>query len=107
MLVLVWIALGIAVVASTAALVAAVRAGLRAWRDFRGFGRATAAALADLTQGLERFTERAGSTPAHAPQLERSRAKLSVSLARLAVLRAAVDEATDAAGRFSALYPRK
>ena len=63
--------------------------------------------IADITQGLERFAERAGSTPAHAPQLERSRAKLRLSLARLAVLRAAVDEATDMAGRFTALYPRK
>ena len=107
MLVLVWIALGIALVTSTAALVAAIRAGLRAWRDFRGFGRATAAALTDLTQRLERFAELAGATPAHAPQLERSRAKLRLSLARLAVLRAAVDEATDVAGRFTALYPRK
>ena len=107
MLVLVWISLAIAVVASTAAFVAAIRAGMRAWRDFRGFGRATAAALADLTQRLERFAEHAGSVPAHGPQLERSRAKLSLSLARLAVLRAAVDEATDVTGRFTALYPRK
>ena len=49
MLVLVWIALGIAVVASTAGFVVAVRAGLRAWRAFRGSMRAASDALAELT----------------------------------------------------------
>ena len=104
MLVLVWIALGIAVVASTAGFVVAVRAGLRAWRAFRGSMRAASAALADLTEKLERL---ARSTPTHGPQLERSRARLSVSLARIAVLRSALDEATDVAAPLRLFYPKK
>jgi hypothetical protein len=104
MLVLVWSALAFAVVASTAGLVMAVRDGLRAWRAFRGSTRALSDALADLTEKLERLS---GSMPSHGPKIERSRARLSVSLARFAVLRSALDEATDVVAPLRLLYPRK
>jgi hypothetical protein len=104
MLVLVWIALGIAVVAATAGLVVAARAGLRAWRAFRGSMRAASDALADLSAKLERLAD---SAPTHGPQLERSSGRLKVSLARFAVLRSALDEATDAVAPLRLLYPRK
>jgi len=107
MLVVLWIALGIAVVAPTWGLVRAVRAGLGAWRDFRELSRSAAAALAELTGRLEHFAERTGAAPAHARELEQNGARLRLSLARLAVLRAAVDEATDVPRRLTALYPRK
>jgi hypothetical protein len=103
-LVLVWVALGIAVVASTAGLVVAVHSGLHAWRTFRGATRATSEALGDLTRKLERL---AGSTPSHGPKLQRSRARLDASLARFAVLRSAIDEAQDTASPLTLLYPRK
>jgi hypothetical protein len=106
-LVVLWIALGVAVVVSGTAFVSAVRVGLQAWRAFRGASRALSGALADLAVRLERFADRAGATPAHAPELEVSRDRLQASLARLGVLRAAVDEATDAAGRVTVFYPRK
>jgi hypothetical protein len=106
-LVVLWIALGIAVVASTAAFVSAVRAGLGAWRDFRGLSRALSAALGDLTARLESFADRTAATPARGAELETSSKRLRVSLARLAVLRSAVDEATDAARRVTVFYPRK
>src|SRR5919204_417621 len=61
-LVVLWIALGIAVVASGAAFVSAVRAGLQAWRAFRGASRSLSGALADLTVRLERFADRAAAT---------------------------------------------
>ena len=104
MLVLVWIALGVGVVAATAGLVVAARAGLQAWRAFRGTASAASDALADLTAKLERLAE---SAPTHGPQLERSRARLSTSLARFAVLRSALDEATDAVAPLRLFYPRK
>jgi hypothetical protein len=104
MLVLVWIALGVFVVASIAGLVVAARAGLDAWRAFRRSTSAASDALADLTAKLERL---AASAPTHGPQLERSRARLSTSLARFAVLRSALDEATDAVAPLRLLYPRK
>ena len=104
MLVLVWIALGIAVVAATAGLVVAARAGLRAWRAFRGSMRAASDALADLSAKLERLAD---SAPTHGPQLERSSGRLKLSLARFAVLRSALDEATDAVAPLRLFYPRK
>ena len=104
MLVLVWIALGVAVVAGTAGLVVAARAGFHAWRAFRSAAHGGSDALADLTRKLERLAE---SAPTHGPQLERSRARLSTSLARFAVLRSALDEATDAVAPLRLLYPRK
>ena len=106
-LVVLWIALGVAVVVSAAGFVVAIRAGLQAWRAFRGVSRALSGALADLTVRLERFAGRVAATPAHAPNLESSNARLQASLARLAVIRAAVDEAKDAAGRVTVFYPRK
>jgi hypothetical protein len=104
MLVLVWIALGVFVVASTAGLVVAGRAGLHAWRTFRSSMRAASDALADLSTKLERLAD---SAPTHGPQLERSRARLDVSLARFAVLRSALDEASDVADPLRLIYPRK
>ena len=104
MLILVWIALGVGVVAAAAGLFVAARAGLEAWRAFRGSMRAAADALADLTAKLERL---AASAPTHGPQLEQSRARLETSLARFAVLRSALDEATDAVAPLRLLYPRK
>ena len=104
MLVLVWIALGIAVVAVTVGIVVAARAGLHAWRAFRSATHAAADALADLTAKLERLAD---SAPTHGPQLERSRARLSTSLARFTVLRSALDEAGDAVAPLRLLYPRK
>jgi ABC-type transporter Mla subunit MlaD len=104
MLVLVWIALGIFVVATSAGLVVAARAGLGAWRAFGGSMRAASDSLADLSAKLERLAD---SAPAHGPQLERSSGRLKVSLARFAVLRSALDEATDAVAPLRLLYPRK
>jgi ABC-type transporter Mla subunit MlaD len=104
MLVLVWIALGVGVAAATAGLVVAVRAGLHAWRSFRGSMRAASDALADLSAKLERLAD---SAPTHGSQLQKSSARLSTSLARFAVLRSALDEATDAVAPLRLLYPRK
>ena len=104
MLVLVWIALGIAVVAVIVGIVVAGRAGLHALRVFRSSMHAASDALAELSAKLERLAD---SAPTHGPQLERSRARLDVSLARFAILRSALDEATDAVAPLRLLYPRK
>jgi hypothetical protein len=104
MLALVWIALGVFVVATTVGLVVAARAGLGAWRAFGNSMRAASDSLADLSAKLERLAD---SVPTHGPQLERSSGRLKVSLARFAVLRSALDEATDAVAPLRLLYPRK
>jgi hypothetical protein len=107
MLVVLWIALAVAVVASAVGLFSAGRAGLQAWRDLRRAGGALSTALADLATRLERFSDGVAATSDHAPELQASTAGLQASLARLAVLRAAVDEARDAARRVTVFYPRK
>ena len=107
MLVVLWIALAVGVLAPVWALVSAVRAGLGAWREFRGASSELSVALHDLTRRVERFSDRAAATPGSAPELEASRRRLDASLARLAVLRTAVDEATGAARRVTVFYPRK
>lgn len=91
-------------VAGAGALVA-VRA-LRAWRDFKRFRRQLSRELDTLAEATERTAaaaERAGDSAALAASLGRLRS----GLARLAVLRSALDEATDSFAGFSALYPRK
>jgi hypothetical protein len=106
-LIILWVALAVAVVASAAGLFTAGRAGLQAWRDLRRAGGALSTALGDLALRLERFSDGVAATTGHAPELEASTARLQASLARLAVLRAAVDEARDAARRVTVFYPRK
>ena len=106
-LVVLWIAVGIGVLAPAFALVSIVRSGLRAWRDFRGSSGALSAALSDLTVRLERFAGRTGARSAEVAELAEGQARLQSSLAQLAVLRAAVDEARDAARRVTVFYPRK
>jgi len=107
MLVVLWVALAVAVVAPAWAAVSAGRSAAQAWRAFRSFRRSFASATAEVVTKLERFADRAASTPAHGRDLETSHERLQASLARLAVLRAAADEASAAVGRVTILYPRK
>jgi len=59
--------------------------------------------LADLGEQTAEKVETAGDTA----ELNESLGRLRVTLARFAVLRAALDEATDAVTRVTAVYPRK
>jgi antirestriction protein ArdC len=93
----------LAVVAAAAFVV--VRA-LRAWRDFKRFRRQLAHELEELAAAGER-TAAAAERATDSAELASSLARLRVALARFAVLRSAVDEATDAFAGFTALYPRK
>jgi hypothetical protein len=107
MLVVLWVALAVSVVAPAWAAVSAGRNAVRAWRAFRDFRRGFAGATGAVVTKLERLAEHASSAPAHGPELETSRRRLDASLARLAVLRGAADEASDAVGRVTVFYPRK
>jgi hypothetical protein len=107
MLLAVWIALAIAVLAVAGAGVSAGRAALSAWRDLRRFRGSVSTELGDLTSRLERRGECAARTPRRDDGLEAALTRLGVSLARVRVLRSALDEAIDAPGRLIALYPRK
>jgi uncharacterized membrane protein YcjF (UPF0283 family) len=93
----------LAVSAAIAFLVVRV---LQAWRTLKRLRRHSARELdrlADLGEQTAEKAAAAGDTTA----LTESLARLRVTLARFAVLRAALDEATDAVTRVTAVYPRK
>src|SRR5205809_7043408 len=95
----IWGALGVVALAGTAALVLfAVRARL-AWRDARDTPRDILSRLDDFSGKAEAVAERVAAASYKTGELEESVERLRVSLARLAVLRAALDEAPGTVGR--------
>jgi hypothetical protein len=103
---LIWTGLivgGLTVVAALAFL--GVRL-LQAWRTFKRFRRRLGKELDGLATAVERMSQAAERTT-HAVRLDRSLGRLRVTLARFAILREALDEATGVVGRFTAQYPRK
>jgi hypothetical protein len=79
---------------------------LQAWRSLKRLRRR----LGKELDGLARLTEETSESAARATdqtKLAESTDRLRVSLARFAVLRSALDEAADAAGRVTSVYPRK
>ena len=95
---------GILVFLAAAAFVA-VRA-LQGWRTLKRARRHLAQsleALADTADHTGEIVERISDQR----ELEGSLARLKIALRQLNVLRAAVDEVTDSAGRVTAVYPRK
>ena len=79
---------------------------LQGWRTFKRFRRHLGKELENLADALERMSE-AAERASDTSRLDEARARLRVTLARFAVLREAIDEATGACGRFAAVYPRK
>ena len=102
-----WASLALAVVLPTIGIVIVVRRGLALWRDLKRAARTFGAGLDEVGEKLERMSasaEGVGDVTARAePPVER----LSVSLARLAVLRSALADVQDSVGRVTAVYPRK
>jgi hypothetical protein len=79
---------------------------LQGWRTFKRFRRHLGKELDGLGTAVERMSQAADRTT-QAARLDRSLGRLRVTLARFAILREALDEATGAFGRFTAPYPRK
>ena len=79
---------------------------LQAWRALKRLRRHTAKELDRLAHLAEQTTEKAAAA-AETTRIEESVGRLRLTLARFAVLRSAIDEATDALSRFTAVYPRK
>jgi len=101
----IWAALIAVFLANIAAWAHLVVASLRGWRDFRRFRRHLGkelATLADLGEVTVERLEKASDTR----QLDESVSRLRVSLARLAVLRAAIDETNETARGYLAYLPR-
>ena len=80
---------------------------LQGWRTFKRFRRHLGKELDGLADALERTSAgRARGRPTPT-RLDEALGRLRVTLARVAVLREALDEATGVVGRFTAFYPRK
>ena len=93
----------VAVVGTAAYLGVRVLQGLRRLKRFRRHLAKELLRLADLGDATTQKLEHAADTR----RLEESLAELRVSLARLAVLRSAIDEVRDTVGRVAWVVPRK
>jgi hypothetical protein len=103
----IWAALTVAVLAGIAALALLVVRGLRAWRELQGTRRDLLRRLDDFTRAAEAVSQKLAATGDATAELQRSRERLRVSLARLAVLRAALDEVDGTVARAAAYLPHK
>jgi uncharacterized membrane protein YcjF (UPF0283 family) len=102
----IWTALIVGALAVLAALgYLAVRL-LQGWRTVKRFRRHLGKELERLADAGERTAE-AAARATDTTELDQSLGRLRVTLARFAVLREALDEATGAVGRLTAVYPRK
>jgi hypothetical protein len=102
----VWAALAVAVLAPCGAGAFLGVRGLELWRRFTTVKRETVGALASLEESANTVAEKAERT-GQSPELERSVARLRASVRRLNILRSALEDATGALGRVTAVYPRK
>jgi hypothetical protein len=102
----IYAALAVGFVAVTAGLVFLVVRALEAWRAFKRLRRHLGRELERLADLGERTAESAARA-LDTSELDASLARLRVALARFALLREAIDEATGTVGRFAAVYPRK
>jgi len=102
----IWTALIVGALAVLAALGYLGVRILQGWRTLKRFRRHLGRELAQLAEAGERTAEAAGRAT-DTTEVDQSLSRLRVTLARLAVLREALDEATGAFGRLAAVYPRK
>jgi hypothetical protein len=103
----VWLSLGLLILVLTLGIVWVFRAGRTFWRDFRSFGSSVDDTVTTIAAASERLAASSAEFDAAVPRLEAATAGLRVSLARLAVLQAAVREVKESVTGVTSLYPRK
>ena len=103
----IWAASIVVVVTGIAALALLVRRSLEAWRAFRDTGGEVLRRLDDFTARAEEVADKIAAAGAGTVEAQESLRRLRVSLARLAVLRDAIDEVDQMFGRVAAEVPRK
>jgi hypothetical protein len=103
----IWGALVVVVLAGTAALVLFAVRVRQAWRDAREIPRDVLRRLDEFSRKAEAVAEKVAATGDATVELAGSIERLRVSLAQLAVLRAALDEATGTVGRVAVYLPHK
>jgi hypothetical protein len=102
----IWVALIVAAAAGMASLALLVVRSLKAWRALKETRRAVVGGLDELAARAQAVADKLAAA-ADTTELQESVRRLRVSLARLAVLRAAIAEADGTFGRVTAVVPRK
>ena len=102
----IYAALAVGFLAAAAGLVFLAVRLLEAWRAFKRLRRHLGREL-DRLDDLGESTTESAARATDTSELDGSLARLRVALARFALLREAIDEATGTFGRFAAVYPRK
>jgi hypothetical protein len=103
----IWGALIAVVAACAAASVLLFTRARTAWRDAREAGRDVIGRLDRLQASGEEAAEKLAALEGPTEELQQSLDRLRISLARLAVLRSALDEAQVAFGRVAAVVPHR
>jgi hypothetical protein len=104
---LLWLALLVLVVSVTAGAAFVVFRALALWRSVKSFAAALENAVTAVVATAARLTAEAEALGTTLPRVEQRVSQLQVSLARLAVLRAAVQDVRDAIAGVTAVYPSK
>jgi uncharacterized membrane protein YcjF (UPF0283 family) len=102
----IWTALIVGALAVLAGLGFLGVRSLQGWRTLKRFRRHLGKELERLADAGERTAE-AAARATDTTELDQSLGRLRVTLARFALLREALDEASGAVGRLAAVYPRK
>ena len=104
---LIWIALAFLLVALVASSTVVFLRGRRLWRHISAFSGEAETALDQVMSAAAITEERSAAFTANQERLTKAKERLQVSLAELAVLRAAADEARAPLNRLRALLPTK
>jgi ABC-type multidrug transport system fused ATPase/permease subunit len=104
---LTWIALAFLLVALVASVTVAFLRGRRLWRSIRVFSGEAETALDQVMSAAAIAEERSASLTANQERLSQANNHLQASLAELAVLRAAADEARARFDRLRGVVPTK
>ena len=107
MLILVWIALAFAVLASVLAAVFAFKRMRMAWRGLRSLRQETVASLQRITQTAADVAEKATRVSDRTAELDQALARLQESRRRLGILTDELADVQASVGRITAFYPRK
>ena len=103
----VWLSLGVLILALTLGFLWIFRAARRTWRDLRSVGAAVDDTVSGVAAAAERVATTGAAVAADSPRLEAATTRLRGSLARQAVLGAAMHDLEVSIPGLSALYPRK
>ncbi|HEY8107425.1 MAG TPA: hypothetical protein VIC70_01870 [Gaiellaceae bacterium] len=103
----IWAALILVALAGSAALTLLVLNSLKAWHAGKDARDAILGRLDGFTAKAETVADKIAAADDGTAEVQESLGRLRVSLARLAVLRAAIDEVDNTVARVAAVVPRK